>query len=78
MSKSDELRRQAEMIRQAAEVRTTGGHSTNKLLRHVARKLESKAEKIERLEKKTAAGSRSEEKEGYASASEIRATAPGV
>ena len=45
--KAAELHRQAELLREAASMRTTGGHGTNKLLRDVADRLTRKAAKIE-------------------------------
>jgi hypothetical protein len=47
------LRRQAEFIRRAAAVPTTGGHRADQLMIEVAEKLEREADAIERREPDT-------------------------
>jgi hypothetical protein len=48
MEKIEQMRQQAELMRKAAAVRTTGGHRTNRLLLELAEQLTRRAEKLER------------------------------
>lgn len=47
MTKAEQFRAQAALIRKAASTRTEGGHKTNQMLRELAEKLERRAEKLE-------------------------------